>query len=766
MDRFVLSGNPCASLFERFADGISFVSGTARLVILTIVFAISVFSQSHAQTIALSVDKPTYTTAGEVIKFTYSFNSGSSVVTSLTVKSSRFGDFAFCGAFSTTNTGATGTCTKNYTVQNSDIGSNKFILEAGSFEYDTIGVPGNSGGFSAPGQVRSEYVNPLQSQTINFTQPANMLVNDPTANLIASASSGLGVSFSSNNTAVCTVSGSTVSPVSAGTCSITANQPGNGSYLAAPAVINTFAITKNTQTIAFTNPGPQNFVSNGTVPLTATGGTSGNPVVFTSASPAICTVLASMVTMVSAGTCSINANQAGNANFDPAPQVNQSFVINQAVQVITFVQPASVSFLPGVTVALNATSSSGLLVALASNSPAICTVNGFTATILTVGTCSITASQAGNASFLAAASVTRIFSANGDLIVERTQRVISNFLVRRGSRILASDPDLSERLTSNPVGGAAQSNVLGFSATGTSYNRSFAVDTSLRKIANAGSAANNKQGEIANISSSEYGANRLDQSYDIWMQGKWDHSESGTSESDLGLLYIGVDYQFSSRFVAGLMVQFDWADEVDITNNTVAEGQGWMVGPYIVARLHENLIFDGRIAGGRSDNKVSPMRTYTDEFTTQRWLLKAKLTGDFEKNNWRFMPHVGVSYLEEEQQAYTDNFGLTIPQQTVSIGQLTFGPKISTIITNDDGSTFEPHFGIKGIWDFDTTELVNLTTGLVQTTDDLRGRAEGGATWRNPNNGWSLTADIYYDGIGASNFSAYGGGLKLTIPLN
>jgi hypothetical protein len=40
--------------------------------------------------------------------------------------------------------------------------------------------------------------------------------------------------------------------VSAGTVTVTANQPGNGTYAVAPAITSTITIGKSDQTIAFT----------------------------------------------------------------------------------------------------------------------------------------------------------------------------------------------------------------------------------------------------------------------------------------------------------------------------------------------------------------------------------------------------------------------------------------------------------------------------------------------------------------------------------
>ncbi len=58
---------------------------------------------------------------------------------------------------------------------------------------------------------------------------------------------------------------------------------------------------------------------------------------------------------------------------------------------------------------INATASSGLSVSLASNTTGVCTVSGATVTLIAAGTCSITASQAGNASYSAALPVTQTF---------------------------------------------------------------------------------------------------------------------------------------------------------------------------------------------------------------------------------------------------------------------------------------------------------------------------------------------------------------------
>jgi hypothetical protein len=75
------------------------------------------------------------------------------------------------------------------------------------------------------------------SQTITFNQPPTpVLLVDGSFSVSATASSNLTVSFDSDTPSVCTVSGTTVTPVATGTCTIRASQPGNTNYNAAPDV--------------------------------------------------------------------------------------------------------------------------------------------------------------------------------------------------------------------------------------------------------------------------------------------------------------------------------------------------------------------------------------------------------------------------------------------------------------------------------------------------------------------------------------------------
>jgi hypothetical protein len=83
----------------------------------------------------------------------------------------------------------------------------------------------------------------LALQTISFGPLMDRTLGSSPPPLSATATSGLGVTFASNSTPVCTVSGVNITLVAVGVCSITASQPGNSTYAAAAAVTQTFSVS-------------------------------------------------------------------------------------------------------------------------------------------------------------------------------------------------------------------------------------------------------------------------------------------------------------------------------------------------------------------------------------------------------------------------------------------------------------------------------------------------------------------------------------------
>ena len=528
---------------------------------------------THTVAIPTAPGAPTIgtATAGDwqaSVTFTAPGSNGGSAITTYTATASPGGAFGTCAgpaACTITVTGLTNGTAYTFTVT-------------------ATNAIGTSSASSA-----SNSVTPRGNQTITFANPgAQNFGTTPT--LTATATSSLSVTFSSSTTGVCTItSGGLLTFVTAGTCTIDADQAGNSAFNAASTVSRSFtvnaivpgaptigtatagdttatvtftapassggaAITGYTvtsvpggntgtgaaspitvtgltngvaytfvvtatnsagtganssasnsvtpaapQIITFTNPGAQNF---GTAPTLSGTATSGLTVTFTSSTTGVCTVTGGgLLTFVTAGTCTINADQPGDSSFLPASQVSRSFSVNAVVagaptaavatagdaqasvafaapsftggttitdytvtsnpggltgtgaaspitvtgltngiaytftvtatnlagtgpasaatnsvtptatQTITFVDPGAQNF--GTTPTLNATADSGLTPTFTSSTPGVCTItSGGALTFVSAGTCTILADQAGNSGFLPAPQVSRSFLVN------------------------------------------------------------------------------------------------------------------------------------------------------------------------------------------------------------------------------------------------------------------------------------------------------------------------------------------------------------------
>lgn len=246
------------------------------------------------------------------------------------------------------------------------------------------------------------------NQTITFGALAAKTFGDESFTLGAESSSGLGVTYTSSNTLVATISGNTVTIVGAGTTSITAAQPGNTNYNPATNISQALTVGRASQSIAFEALAPQN-IGDPNFNLNATS-SSGLPVSYTSSNPAVATISGSTVTIVGSGSTDITASQGGNANYEPAANATQVLVVKVG-QTVTF--PG----LPAKTVGdspftISATASSGLPLVFTSSNTSVATVAGNTITIVAAGTTTITASQAGDATYNPALDVQQTLTVN------------------------------------------------------------------------------------------------------------------------------------------------------------------------------------------------------------------------------------------------------------------------------------------------------------------------------------------------------------------
>jgi hypothetical protein len=192
--------------------------------------------------------------------------------------------------------------------------------------------PGNGEYNAAPQEQLSFAVGPdvRPAQTISFTStvPAGATIG-ASYEVAAEATSKLAVTFTidASSAAICTITGSTVTFTAAGTCTIDANQPGSTAYKAAPQAQQSATVAQRPQTIVFGTAAPVSATVGGPAYSVSASASSGLPVALSvdAASGGVCSISGTSVSFIGAGTCTIDANQGGNAEYAPAAQAQQSF---------------------------------------------------------------------------------------------------------------------------------------------------------------------------------------------------------------------------------------------------------------------------------------------------------------------------------------------------------------------------------------------------------------------------------------------------------
>jgi hypothetical protein len=359
---------------------------------------------------ANQVGNANYTAASEVTT-SFSVGSGSQSITFPAIPSQTYGNAPF-----TLNATASSGLPVSYNVLSGAAlltSSNALTLNG----IGTITVQASQSGnanWGAAAPVRQSFVVSKGSQTISFAPfPTNTYGQSPYPLTNASASSRLPVSYTSSATGVATILSNTLTIAGAGTTTITASQPGNSNWNAAPSATQTLVVAKASNVITpFAPVSSPTYASNAIVSLSQPlpVSSSGLPVTLSVKSGPAVMVGTNAIKINGAGAVVLAADQAGNANYLTAPQVTTSFQILQSTQSI-----AAFTSIPGKTngtapfVVTIPNASSGLPVKLSVLAgPA--TVSNTTVTLTGAGTVLLAADQAGNTNYLAAPQVTTSFS--------------------------------------------------------------------------------------------------------------------------------------------------------------------------------------------------------------------------------------------------------------------------------------------------------------------------------------------------------------------
>jgi alpha-tubulin suppressor-like RCC1 family protein len=209
----------------------------------------------------------------------------------------------------------------------------------------TVVLAANQSGnanFGPASEVTTSFFVSKGSQTIAAFTPVGTRafgsafnVNPPTA------SSGLPVVLTLKSGPAAISANNTVTPTRLGTVVLAANQPGDANYNAALQVTTSFVVVKGNQTISAFATIESKLVGVSPFAVTAPSASSGLPVTLSIKSGPATISSNRTLTITGPGNVTVAANQAGNANFNTAPEVTTTFLVSRPLSTLTIAVPAA-----------------------------------------------------------------------------------------------------------------------------------------------------------------------------------------------------------------------------------------------------------------------------------------------------------------------------------------------------------------------------------------------------------------------------------------
>ena len=239
----------------------------------------------------------------------------------------------------------------------------------------------------------------------------------------------------------------------------------------------------------------------------------------------------------------------------------------------------------------------------------------------------------------------------------------------------------------------------------------------------------------------------------LWMalSGSW--TKTGDAQQDYVHLTFGSHLLRGENLILGAMLQLD--DSRITEPGEVFRGEGWLVGPYLVARAADRpLVFSAAILAGETRNRLARDGLGTDRFETRRLLATAGLEGRIvTASGLVLIPSFDIAHVRDRQAAYVDATATPVAAQTISLTEATFGLGVEKTLEGAAGPV---------VLSGKLSGILSDEGGGTSGVEGLRGRLDLGAdVTLSPLS--SLKLQAFWDGIGSADYTAWGADLLLEL---
>ncbi|MEP2874865.1 MAG: autotransporter outer membrane beta-barrel domain-containing protein [Hyphomicrobiales bacterium] len=250
--------------------------------------------------------------------------------------------------------------------------------------------------------------------------------------------------------------------------------------------------------------------------------------------------------------------------------------------------------------------------------------------------------------------------------------------------------------------------------------------------------------------------------WNLWVNAGYTVIDGSSSSPDGGILngVVGLDYKVNEDWVLGALAGYEWTDFDFARTNGTLEGGGFTLAAYTGLRLSRNLTIDA-LLGHSWLNYDNDVAGDSGDFDAKRWMLAGNITGHFLYGKYTIEPNLHGQIAWETQEGYTTSGNTFVAKQTLTIGKIAFGPRVSRDHLMENGTNAEFWGAVEGEYDFANTDVG--TTNL-NMDGDVSARLSAGVDFDFTND-VSLELDGNIGGLGAAGYTSYQGNVRVAVPF-
>lgn len=250
--------------------------------------------------------------------------------------------------------------------------------------------------------------------------------------------------------------------------------------------------------------------------------------------------------------------------------------------------------------------------------------------------------------------------------------------------------------------------------------------------------------------------------WNLWVNAGYTVIDGSSSSPDGGILngVVGLDYKVNEDWVLGALAGYEWTDFDFARTNGTLEGGGFTLAAYSGLRISRNLTIDA-LLGHSWLNYDNDVAGDSGDFDATRWMLAGNITGHFLYGKYTIEPNLHGQIAWETQEGYTTTGGTVVTKQTLTIGKVAFGPRVSRDHLMDNGTNAEFWGAVEGEYDFANND--SGTTNL-NLDGDISARLSAGVDFDFTNE-VSLELDGNIGGLGAAGYTSYQGNVRVAVPF-